>query len=349
MKKLGHYIDRINAIFRGHSVSGDTDYAKRLNNELDFFSDCENVHDLPEIFHYWSNKFLLPKFQPYGFVNPEDFFQKQIASFCASTDQVNVISIGAGNCDAEVRISRQLLSEGVENFHIECLDINPAMLERGAALAQNEAVGDHVGGILGDFNSWQPEKSYEIVIANQSLHHVVELENLFDAIHGAMSEKGRFLISDMIGRNGHLRWPEALKALQPFWEELPGSYRYNQLLRRQEDIYLDHDCSAESFEGVRAQDILPLLNERFNFELFLPFANIIFVFVDRPFGHNFDAKATWDQDFIDRVHARDEEGIMSGELKPTQMTAVLSKEPVESRLLHPKLTPGFCVRDSEGC
>lgn len=50
------------------------------------------------------------------------------------------------------------------------------------------------------------------------------------------------------------------------------------------------------------------------------------------------------QGFIDRVHARDEEGILSGELKPTQMLAVLRTCDVETQLLHPKLTPEFCVR-----
>jgi SAM-dependent methyltransferase len=335
-------LKRIKLLF---TARGETAYADRLSNELEFYSACENVHDLPEIFHYWSNEHLLPKFLPFGFNHPEDFFLQQLSSACATGGQIRAISIGAGNCDAEVRISQQLLQQGISNFHIECLDINPSMLQRGAELAEEKGVSHHVSGVLGDFNNWKPDGKYQVVIANQSLHHVLELENLFNAIHGCMTEDGQFLVSDMIGRNGHLRWPEALETLQPFWQELPDSYRYNQLLRRQEDQYMDHDCSSESFEGVRAQDVLPLLADRFNFELFLPFGNIIFVFVDRPFGHNFDNNADWDKDFIDRVHARDEQGILSGELKPTQMTAVMCKAQVECRLSHPKLTPEFCIRD----
>jgi hypothetical protein len=116
------------------------------------------------------------------------------------------------------------------------------------------------------------------------------------------------------------------------------------LLKRHEHEYINHNATTKSFEGIRVQDILPLLIEYFNFELFIPFANIVTVFIDRPFGHNFDANRGWDRDFIDRVHARDEQGIISGELKPTQMLAVLRNVPTTQQLVDPKLTPEFCVR-----
>jgi len=68
------------------------------------------------------------------------------------------------------------------------------------------------------------------------------------------------------------------------------------------------------------------------------------VFIDRPFGHNFDAAAEWDKDFIDRVHERDEAGLISAELKPTSMLAVLSCGESETQLRHPMLSPQHCVR-----
>ena len=95
---------------------------------------------------------------------------------------------------------------------------------------------------------------------------------------------------------------------------------------------------------MRSQDILPLLLERFNFKFFYPYGNIIFVFIDRVFGHNFDVDAGWDRDFVERVHACDEAGILSGELKPTSMLAVLTNQKTEMVLKHPALTPEHCVR-----
>ena len=72
---------------------------------------------------------------------------------------------------------------------------------------------------------------------------------------------------------------------------------------------------------MHSQDILPLLLERFNFKFFFPYGNLVFVFIDRFFGHNFDAGVDWDRDFVGRVHARDEAGMISGELKPVSMLA----------------------------
>ena len=79
----------------------------------------------------------------------------------------------------------------------------------------------------------------------------------------------------------------------------------------------------EEFKGIRAQDILPLLVERFEFDLFVPFANVIDPFVDVSFGHNFDPNGEWDRAFIDRVHARDEYELRRGAIKPTHMFAVM--------------------------
>ena len=323
-----------------------SEYEKKLQNEQSFYKDYLNVHDLPDIFHYWSNKYLAPEMERFGFTNPDDFFVYYIKEYLSNPNRGDsrILSIGSGNCDRELSVCKKLVSRGYGDFTFECLDINKDMLDRGSDAANNAGLADHFLFTRGDFNKWSPTTSYGIVICNQSLHHVLNLEDLFDSVKRSLEPGGLFLISDMIGRNGHMRWPEAMERLEPFWDELPESYRYNQLMKRHEQQYINHDCSTEGFEGIRAQDILPLLLERFNFDFFFPFGNMVFVFIDRPFGHNFDADADWDRDFIDRVHAKDEEYFISGELKPTSMLAVLTCSESATVLRHPILTPQHCVR-----
>jgi 2-polyprenyl-3-methyl-5-hydroxy-6-metoxy-1,4-benzoquinol methylase len=132
------------------------------------------------------------------------------------------------------------------------------MLERGRTLAKQSGVSGNLTFTQGDFNTWQPERSYDAVVANQALHHVVTLEGLFANIRASLRPDGIFVTSDMIGRNGHMRWPEALEIVHEFWRQLPESYRYNRQLKRYEELYQNWDCSTEGFEGIRAQDILPL-------------------------------------------------------------------------------------------
>jgi len=111
------------------------------------------------------------------------------------------------------------------------------MLARGLADAEVHSLSQHLEFTQADFKSWNGSTDYEAVMANQSLHRVISLEHLFDAIKSSLHPKGFFLTSDMIGRNGHMRWPEALAIVQRFWQALPESYRYIQQLRRQEARY----------------------------------------------------------------------------------------------------------------
>ena len=323
------------------------DYASRAAREIDIYTDQVEVHDLPEIFHYWSNKYLRPVLEQFGFSNPDDFFVTYLKQSRdeAGARPARFASVGSGNGDTEVRVAQKLRAQGVSDFTIECIDHNPAMLERARGLASDAGVEANIITTQTDFNAWRPDGSYDAIMANQSLHHVLELEKLFSIIKKHLGPAGRFITSDMIGRNGHMRWPEALEIVHEYWRELPEAYRWNVQLKRHEALYENWDCSNESFEGIRAQDILPLLIEYFDFELFIPFSNIIDPFVDRSFGHNFDADKQWDKDFIDRVQARDAQEIQAGRVTPTHLMAVMRIPPFAGQLKHvDKLTPAFCVR-----
>lgn len=321
-------------------------YDERVRQEVARFSGGEVINDLPPIFSYWSNTYLRPRLEHFGFSYPEDFFARAIERQARKLARpVSIASVGAGSGDAEVAVAKLLRERGVSGFHIDCLDITPAMLARGRALAEREGTREHLGFVHVDFNLWEPAAgSYDVVMANQSLHHVTNLEGLFDAIHRAIGEEGVFVTSDMIGRNGHMRWPEALVIVQEFWRELPEEYRYNRQLRRQEEVFDNWDCSMHGFEGIRAQDILPLLVERFGFDFFFGFGNLVDPFIDRGFGPNFDPGKDWDRTFIDRVHARDEAEILAGRIKPTHLLATMRRARATRPVVWQHLTPEFCMR-----
>jgi SAM-dependent methyltransferase len=349
LKRLGLFplAKRLVGPFLPHGADappGSVRYALRMAIEQASYADVAHVHDLPPIFDYWAGKHLLPKCQAFGFSSLDEFFVNHVEAAIAEGAAPRVVSIGSGNCDLEIRVAKRLRERGHADFVIECLDVNKAMLARGRAQALQEGLENFVLPNQQDFNRWKPDAAYGAVIANQTLHHVVELEHLFEACKDAIGAKGVFAIADMIGRNGHQRWPEALGIVREFWRELPKPYRFNRQLGRQEDEFLDWDYSVSGFEGVRAQDILPLLVSQFHFTLFLPFGNLIDPFTDRAFGFNFDAAAEWDRAFIDRVHARDEQELLAGHIKPTHMFAVVQNtEPALTQFM-PGLTPAFCVR-----
>ncbi|APU32463.1 hypothetical protein UYA_23060 [Ectopseudomonas alcaliphila JAB1] len=333
--------EAINAKQPDLGAGADDEYRNKIQQELAIYEKQINVHDLPDIYHYWSNKYLAPIFNDAGFSSIAEFFSSNLLVAATRTrcNKACFVSVGSGNCDLEVSIAKNLVNAGLDNFVLECLEINPVMLERGRQIAKENGVLNNMIFVEADFNTWQADKKYHGVMANQSLHHVTRLEHLFEQITKALHKDGSFVISDMIGRNGHQRWPEALDVVQKFWKKLPDKQKFNVLLNRFEKEYDNWDCSKEGFEGIRAQDILPLLVQRFQCEKFVGFGNVIDVFVDRCFGHNFSRESQEDRDLIDKVHAEDEAGFESGSLTPTHMMAVfvgtMHCEPYYSRGITP--------------
>jgi GT2 family glycosyltransferase/glycosyltransferase involved in cell wall biosynthesis/SAM-dependent methyltransferase len=327
-------------------VSSGTDQERRLEVEIERYRDVEEVHDLPEIFHYWSNRFLPEKLGACGIRGIDELFLDPILAACRSRSdgEIRVASLGAGNADLEVRLSRRLVDEGCSNFRFHCLELNPHMIERGRALAESQGVESRICFEQIDLSEWDPDGPFAVCMASHTLHHIVQLESVFDAVKRAIGPGGVFVVHDMIGRNGHMRWPEALEIVQSIWQTMPDRYKHNRPLRRFETEFQNWDCSSDNNEGVRAQDILPLLMERFHFEVFLAFANLIDVFVDRVFGPNFDPELEEDRKFIEYVARLDEEKIDVGQIKPTHLMGVLRTEPTDHTTCWRHWTPQFCLR-----
>jgi SAM-dependent methyltransferase len=322
-------------------------YRARLVAEEQNYRGCINVHDLPSIFHYWADSYIRPMLEPFGFGNQPEFFTKYLSEQCTGSNGFKrFASVGCGNGDLEIDLALRFRAAGHSRFVIDCLDLNDAMLERGRAAAAASGVSAQLNFAQADLNEWRPSHEYDAIVANQFLHHVVNLEGLFAAIKNCLQPNGCLLISDMIGRNGHKRWPEALTIVREFWQQLPPSYRYNRQLSRYERVFMVWDCSGEGFEGIRCQDILPLLLAHFQFRFFVGFGNVIDPFVDRSFGYNFDAAQDWDRAFIDRVHQRDEHEMRAGRIKPTHMLAVVGRS-ADRLAIRDRMTPEFCVRVPE--
>jgi SAM-dependent methyltransferase len=321
-------------------------YESRIAQERDHYDRVEKFDELPPIYHYWSHTYVRPMLEEIGCSNPVDFFAlyfKESAERCGEGEPV-FASIGSGDCGNEIQIARLLRESGLERFTIECVEMNPALVARSREAVAGSGLAGQIVVNTGDFNEWSPAKSFAGIMANQSLHHVLNLESLFDAVRKALLPGSYFLTSDMIGRNGHQRWPEARRFVERFWNELPSAYRYNTQLNRREDEFLDWDCSVEGFEGIRSQDILPLLLERFDFRAFIGFGNVVDPFVDRAFGPNFNAEQPWDREFIDRVHALDEQELVKGTITPTHMVAILRAEPGSVHHFGRGLSPQQAVR-----
>src|SRR5260370_2411835 len=109
---------KIGNIVRHKIVGGSSNYESRLRTEQDTYKDCLDVNNLPEIFHYWSNNYLGPKIAQFGFNHPDEFFALylQRAADRGVYSPPRFVSVGAGNCDTEVRVAKLLRNRRLGSF-----------------------------------------------------------------------------------------------------------------------------------------------------------------------------------------------------------------------------------------
>jgi SAM-dependent methyltransferase len=321
-------------------------YEEKLAAEMRTFKGVTKVHDLPAIQAYWAKKYLRPKMLEMGYDNINDFFVKQIAVLHERLGRpLRILSIGSGNCDFEVRLVKALVSRRVPLIGISCLELNPDMLDRGRGHAADAGLGNLFSFQQADLNAWScNDHCADVVVAVQCLHHVVNLEGLFENVRRCLPPDGLFLINDTVGRNGHTKWPEALQIIKAIWAALPDQYKRDRHNGQVLKVFPNLDCSSAGFEGIRAQDILPLLVQTFHFETFIGYQSIVQPFIGRRFGHNFDPDSSVDCALIDLIAGMDEHYLDIGTVKPTQMTAALHVTPVVQPRFWGTRSPDRCLR-----
>lgn len=215
-------------------------YEERLQQQIEQYRHVENMHDLPAIFHYWSNKYLRPKINAVLEVDSiTDFYAEHL--FRAAQKHAgpyHIASLGAGDCAVEIDIARALRARGLSQFVIECLELSPVLLARAEQAANAAGMQEYIRLVPTDLNLWSPQnQSYTGIIANHSLHHLVELEKIFDQAQAALRPDGTFVTNDMIGRNGHMRWPEAEKIVQQIWAFLPDRLKFNRQINVLDEVF----------------------------------------------------------------------------------------------------------------
>lgn len=323
-------------------------YAKQIEQQIAQYAETINMHDLPAIFHRWSERHYGPGLRAvFGVDTIDAAYALACREAMPANRTLSIYSIGCGDGQVEMRLARALLAEGISDFQIIAADLSPYLLGRlSASLREDSALASRITPLEADLNDLRFDRQHDVIMANHSLHHIVNLEGVFEASYNALTDKGIFATADMIGRNGHMRWPEAAVILKAFWPLLRLDQRYHVQLKRLEAEFLDHDCSNEGFEGIRAEDILPLMNARFHAKRFFGTGGIVDPFIDRGFGHHLNPQDERDVALVDCIGLVNDVLLDLGAIKPTQMMAHFSKDASVSEAFYRTRSAHASVRSS---
>ena len=322
-------------------------YGDLVQEQIEQYRDTEVMHDLPAVFHRWSADHVQPGLQAvFGVADINGFYVEAFVASAAGVAAPVFLSLGCGDGAVEIGVAQSLLARGIGQFRFVCYDLSDILLARFRDAVPAE-LADRFELVTGDLNAQAFEAGFDTIMANHSLHHMVDLEGIFRAAYQALKPGGVFVAGDMIGRNGHMRWPEARLFVDFFWPFLTEPQRNNVQLRRHEAAFMDHDCSTEGFEGIRAQDVLPeILRQGFHPWKFFGFGGFVDVFTDRCFGPNLDVANPNDVFLAQRIGVLNEVLLDAGLIKQTMMLAYFTKQPREAAFFRAR-TAQAAVRQAD--
>ena len=172
------------------------DYQKLIDEEIEEYNNIRVTKDLREggihdfnIWNYWS-VFLAENVW-------KTHFSNEISNFANTLKYAEILSLGCGYGGHDIAIAKRIKT----NYRIIALDINPNLFTEARERVKREKL--NVVFQQADLNFIElEENSFDIIYAHASLHHIINLENLFYQLHKGLKKEGRLVILDIIMYGG---------------------------------------------------------------------------------------------------------------------------------------------------
>lgn len=296
--------------------------SRRIASEIEVFARQGRLHGGNSSMNWRNARVVIPMLRAgLGHTGVHEFYATRIAAARERTGADTALSIGCGSGHEEIETLRCADRLGLSPFAIIGLELSPVAAERANRLAEQEGLAGRFRVIVQDLNAGLPElPPVAAIMAHHVLHHVVALEAMYAGIAALLHPQGSLLTFDMIGRNGHQRWPEVGPLVRAIWRAVPAAQRRDHLHGRPLPHWQDWDCAIEGFEGVRAQEVLPLLARHFVPERFICWGGLIDAFVNDRTGPCFEPEERpADRVFLERLATLEAELLARRATTPTEM------------------------------
>ncbi len=234
------------------------------------------------------------------------------------------LSLGCGYGVLEREAVKLDIAERFDAF-----DISPEAVEVARQEAESQGLGDRIDYAAADLNAIELEPNrYGTVFAIQTLHHIEALEHLLDQIRGSLTKGGLFVLNEYVGP-ARFQFPDdRLPLMNNLLAVIPESHRRSlrngyvkdEVLRpNAKDVY-----RVDPSESVRSDEIMPLLEERFEVIYRADFGGTLLQFVLSDIAGNFDPADPRDVALVDLICLYEDTLIEHGIL-PSDFTYVVAK------------------------
>jgi 2-polyprenyl-3-methyl-5-hydroxy-6-metoxy-1,4-benzoquinol methylase len=199
---------------------------------------------------------------------------------------IKALSIGCGFGIIERTLRRHDYCQLIHG-----VDVAEKAIETARKTAQAEGL-DGLSYEVADLNAAKfPPQTYDVVYAHASLHHIFQLERLLNEIKQTLRPGGLFVVYEYIGPS-QMQFPRRdLELADVFLKVIPE--RYRQLQRRKGTkkealrASLDTMNSSDPSEGIRANEIVPLIASRFEIRHFRYVGGTLLLLIFNEIAGNF--------------------------------------------------------------
>lgn len=214
----------------------------------------------------------------------------------AGAGPVRILSL----CSGAARIEAEFSAQVGELAEWTLLDINSDLLRTAAQQFSRSVKVDLIEANVNEL--FDLDERWDIILCVSALHHVVELEKLFKFCHLSLNKGGEFWsIGENIGKNGNRLWPDALNVANSFFSDLPERYRLNRHTGNVDLEIPDSDYSVGCFEGIRSQEIEPVMDIWFQQDHIYRINCFLWRVMNLAYSDNYDLTNLEDRKWISRA------------------------------------------------
>jgi SAM-dependent methyltransferase len=289
------------------------DYRRLIEEEKEHYSKIEVTNELTEggqhaassWKYYWTR--VAEEIRSSPFSDVTGYLERQ---YTKTFRPLRILSLGSGYCGHELAMAQRLKCA----YEITCTDINENLFTeaRRRATASGLAIRFKVEDL--NFIRIAPG-GYDMIFAHAVLHHVINLEFLFDQISQGLSNGGIFHLVDVIGQNRRLLWEENERFANLILDALPRELT--------EGVRIQASYDQEGMEGVRQEEIVSILRERFD-ALYehTHGAFMRYVCTDERFGRHLNPDHILGKRHLDLLIDIDRSTVRNGILRPLEIWGV---------------------------
>lgn len=232
------------------------------------------------------------------------------------------LSIGCGEGVAEREMLRLAICREAVAY-----DLSPAAIAIAVKLAAEAGYERRIRYATVDLNEeFPPSGKFDVVLANQALHHISELEKVVGALHGSLHREGILVLNEYVGPS-RFQWNEKVgKLMNELLVLLPKEKRRDPATgmcrERIERPTPEQVAAVDPSESVRSADILPILDRHFIRDYYAPFGGTLLQFLLAGIIANFDEANAGDRALIDLLVHHEETLIREGILDSDFVFAV---------------------------